>query len=110
MCVPTKRWGWRRPPSAGGQSERSYDPQPPRWEYPTGAQVRKVDSWGKLHAWHKTWNISKALCGEWVQLERIGSRVLVYYCRTLIRELNLENQRSTSVERWFSSSEEQTNL
>ena len=101
METPAQRWR---------KSERSYDPQPPRWEYPTGAQVRKVDSWGKLHAWDKTWNISKALCGEWVQLERIGSRVLVYYCRTLIRELNLENQRSTSVERWFSSSEEQTNL
>ena len=96
MQTPASRWR---------KSERGYDPRPPRWEYPAGARVRKVDSWGKLHAWDKTWNISKALCGEWVQLEHIGPRVLVYYCRTLIRELDLGNQRSTAVERWFPHSD-----
>ena len=65
----------------------------------------KVDSSGKLWAWDKHWKISKALCGEWVQLERIGQRVLVYYCRTLIRELDLGNQHSTAVERWFPQSD-----
>jgi len=33
----------------------------------------------------------------------VGNRLQVYYCRTLIREIELENQRSTMVERWFSS-------
>jgi len=33
--------------------------------------------------------ISRALAGEWVQLVRIEQRVLVYYCRTLVRELDL---------------------
>ncbi|MHB8217733.1 MAG: hypothetical protein ACYDDS_16800 [Candidatus Sulfotelmatobacter sp.] len=32
-----------------------------------------------------------------------GQQLQVYYCRTLIREIELENQRSTMVERWFSS-------
>jgi hypothetical protein len=32
---------------------------------------------------------------------RLEDRVLVYYCRTLIRELDLTTQRSTAVERWI---------
>jgi hypothetical protein len=28
---------------------------------------------------------------------------LVYYCRTLVRELDLSSQRSTAVERWLES-------
>jgi transposase InsO family protein len=94
METPAQRWH---------KSDRCYDPQPPRWEYPTGTRVRKVDSSGKLRAWDRHWKISKALCGEWVQLERIGARVLVYYCRTLVRELDLGSQRSTAVERWLPS-------
>jgi len=60
--------------------------------------------------WDKTWNISKALCGEWVQLERIEQRVLVYYCGTLVRELHLESQRTTVVGRWFLSPDAQAKL
>jgi hypothetical protein len=97
METPAQHWQ---------KSDRRYDPhdpQPPRWEYPSGARVRKVDSSGKLRAWDRQWKISKALCGEWVLLERIGERVLVYYCRTLVRELDLGSQRSTAVERWLPS-------
>ena len=94
METPAQRWQ---------KSDRRYDPQPPRWEYPTGTRVRRVDSSGKLRAWDRHWKISKALCGEWVRLEQIGERVLVYYCRTLVRELDLGSQRSTAVERWLPS-------
>jgi len=92
METPAQRWQ---------KSERRYDPQPPRWEYPSGTWVRKVDSSGKLRAWDRHWKISKALSGEWVQLERVGERVLVYYCRTLVRELDLGSQRATAVARWL---------
>ena len=92
MSTPAQRW---RP------SERRYDPNPPRWEYPAGARVRKVDCCGKLRVKGRSWNIGKALCGEWVQLESAGDRLLVYYCRTLIRELDFGSQRSTAVERWL---------
>jgi len=37
-----------------------------------------------------------------VQLERVGERVLVFYCLTLVRELDLASYRSTIVERWLS--------
>ena len=100
---PHEALGMETPAQHWQKSERRYDPQPARWEYPSGARVRKVDSSGKLRAWDHNWKISKALCGEWVQLERIGDRVMVYYCRTLVRELDLGSQRATAVARWLPS-------
>jgi transposase InsO family protein len=97
MQTPASRW---RP------SLRRYDPNPPRWEYPSGAKVLKVDSQGKLTLAGENWKISNALAGEWVQVVRLESRLLVYYCTTLIREIDLEGQRSTRVERWIPQPEQ----
>ncbi len=96
---PHEALGMKTPASRWRPSERNYDPNPPRWQYPEGAWVRKVDSSGKLKLDGRNWNISQALAGDWVQLEKIERRVQVYYCRTLIRELDLEEHRSTIVER-----------
>lgn len=101
MQTPASRWQ---------KSPRSYDPHPARWEYPTGSKVGKVDSWGKLHAWGVHCRVSKSFSGERVRLERIDRRVLVYYCRALIRELNLDNPRSTIVERGLSTSDSSIQL
>src|ERR1035438_451179 len=98
---PHEALGMRTPASLWQPSPRVYDPQPPHWEYPAGAQVRKLDADGKVRAYGRSWNISQALRREWVQLMRLEDRVLVYYCRTLIRELDLTTQRSTAVERWI---------
>ena len=38
------------------------------------------------------------------QVSRLEQRMLVFYCTTLLRELDVENQRSTIVERWFPTS------
>jgi hypothetical protein len=59
-----------------------------------------VDSSGKVKIEGRNWNISQALAGDWVQFIRLEERVQVYYCNTLIRELDLALQRSTIVERW----------
>jgi len=98
---PHEALGMERPASRWRPSERRYDPQPPRWEYPAGAKVRKVDSQGKLTLGDRNWHISGALCGEWVQVVKLGERVQVYYCSTLVREIDLTIQRSTMVERWI---------
>jgi transposase InsO family protein len=92
MATPATRWH---------PSLRRYDPNPPRWQYPEGAWVRKVDNTGKLKLKGRNWNISQALTGEWVQLLEVEDRIQVYYCNTLIRELDLEIHRSTIVERWI---------
>ena len=92
MQTPATRW---RP------SPRRYDPNPPRWEYPEGAWVLKVDCQGKLDLQGQKWKVSKSLAGEWVQLVRVEQRTLVFYCATLIRELDPGIQRSKIVERWI---------
>ncbi len=89
MQTPATRW---RP------SARRYDPNPPRWEYPEGAWVRKLDGEGKLGLQGHNWNISRSLAGEQVQIVPVEHRLLVFYCQTLIRELDLKTQRSTIVE------------
>lgn len=88
----------KTPANVWRKSERRYDPHPPRWEYAPGSKVLKLDGTGKMDAYGLRWSISRALRGQWVQLDRIGERVLVYYCRTRIRELDLENHRSTAVD------------
>ena len=98
---PHEALGMERPASRWRPSERRYDPQPPRWEYPTGAKVRKVDSQGKLTLAGGNWKISSALAGEWVQVVKLGERMQVYYCSTMVREIDLAIQRSTMVERWI---------
>ena len=92
MATPASRW---RP------SARRYDPHPMAYEYEPGAWVLKVDCQGKLDVGGHKWQINKALRGERVQLIRIEERVQVYYCRTLIRELDFASQRSTIVDRWL---------
>jgi transposase InsO family protein len=102
---PHEALGMQTPASVWHKSERNYDPHPPRWEYPIGAKVLKVSHQGTLDAYGARWKIAKALRGEWVQLEPIEQRVLVYYCRTLVRELNLKTSSSTAVERWLPQAE-----
>jgi transposase InsO family protein len=102
---PHEALSMQTPASVWRKSERSYDPHPPRWEYPTGAHVLKVGSQGNLDAYGARWKIAKALRGEWVQLEQVEQRVLVYYCHTLVRELDLKTRCSTAVERWLPNPE-----
>lgn len=95
MQTPATRW---RP------SERRYDPHPPRWEYPPGAWVLKVDCQGKLDIAAQKWRVSKTLAGEWVQVVRVEQRMLIFYCNTLVRELDPASQHSTIIERCFPGS------
>jgi transposase InsO family protein len=97
---PHEALGLRTPASVWRPSGRRYQAQPSRWEYPTGSWVLKVDPQGKVEVKGWKWKISKSLCGEWVRLEQIENRVLVYYCATLCREIDLDLQCSTIVEHW----------
>jgi len=95
MKTPASQW---RP------SAKRYDPHPPRWEYPEKAKVLKVDCCGKIKMAGRNWQIGKAFIGEWLQVVPVGSRRLIYYCTTLIRELELGSQRATMVARWLPNS------
>ncbi|HVP56116.1 MAG TPA: hypothetical protein VMU45_14095 [Candidatus Eisenbacteria bacterium] len=98
---PHEALGMERPASHWQPSPRRYDPQPPRWQYPPGAIVGKVDTCGRPTLAGLKWRISSALAGEWEQVVKLGERIQVYYCTTLVRELDPAIQRSTMVERWM---------
>jgi len=97
---PHEALNMRTPASVWSPSSRCYDPHPPRWEYPAGAWVLKVGRDGKVKAKGRNWKINKALAGEWVQLVPTGQRWMVFYCSTLVREIDPLVQCSTIVEHW----------
>ena len=99
---PHEALGMRTPASVWSRSAKRYQPNPPAWEYEVGAEVRKLHAEGQLYLEGRRWEISRALAGEWVELVRVEGRILVYYCRSLVRELDPLSQRSTAVDRWLS--------
>jgi transposase InsO family protein len=96
---PHEALGMRTPSSVWHPSSRAYDPNPPAWDYDEGAEMRKVNGNGTISIGNINWKIAQALATEWVQLKRIDQRVLVFYCRTLVREIDLNTSRSTAVDR-----------
>jgi transposase InsO family protein len=98
---PHEALGMKTPATVWNKSARKYQPPTPAWEYERGAEVRKLADQGQLHLSGRRWEISRALAGEWVKLVRLEGRILVYYCRSLVRELDLTYQRSTAVDRWW---------
>jgi hypothetical protein len=92
----------KTPATVWQKSARRYVAQAPAWEYEVGAEVCRLSTVGRLHLQGRVWEISRALAGEWVRIARLDGRVLVYYCHSLVRELDLLTQRSTAVNRWVS--------
>ena len=99
---PHEALDMRTPASVWSKSTKRYVANPSAWEYEAGAEVRKLHAEGQLYLQGRRWDISRALAGERVQLTRIEGRILVYYCRSLVRELDPLSQRSTAVDRWLS--------
>jgi transposase InsO family protein len=96
---PHEALDMRTPASVWRPSPRRYDPNPPPWEYPQGAWTLKVDCQGTVDLKGRRWRIGKTLAGERVLIQPIEERYLVYYCATLVRELDPAMERSTIVER-----------
>ncbi len=96
----------KTPAEVWKKSARSWSPNAAReWQYEPGAEVYKLSSAGQLQLKGRRWEISLALAGEWVQVERIDQRVLVFYRRSLVGELDAPTQRSTMVDRWVRSTQ-----
>jgi transposase InsO family protein len=97
---PHEALGMHTPASRWQPSKRVYQPIAPAWDYGVGAEVRRLSVDGDLYLDNHRWRVSQALAGESVRLERVGERILLYYCSTLVRQLDRSVQRSTRVERW----------
>jgi hypothetical protein len=93
---PHEALGMQTPATLWRPSLRRYDPHPPRWEYPQGAWVLKVDCQGKLDIQGNKRKISRALAGEWVQVVPVEQRMMVFYCTTLMRELDAGTRKTVS--------------
>jgi transposase InsO family protein len=104
---PHEALGMKTPSEFWLPSPRCYIPNPPAWEYPEGAWTLKVDCQGTIDIKDHRWRIGKTLAGERVHIQPVEERFLVYYCNTLVRELDPVLSRSTIVERL--STEEQKN-
>jgi hypothetical protein len=61
----------------------------------------KIDCQGTLDLHGRRWRVGRTLAGERVLIQPVGQRYLVFYCATLVREIDPEIQRSTIVERWI---------
>src|SRR4051812_23588702 len=89
MQVPAQRW---KP------SPRAFCAEHPAWEYPHPALVRKVRENGGVCLGGRSYFISRAFIGENVQLELVEHRVVVWFCRTLVREFDLRTGTSHPVD------------
>jgi len=84
--------------------------QPPAWEYPDGAWTLKVDNHGTIDIHDQPYRIAKSLIGERVHIVPVEDRYLIYYCNTLIREINPTTKRSTIVDRFVQQNNLPKNL
>ena len=98
---PHEALGMQTPAQLWHPSPRRYNPCPPAWEYPEGAWTLKVDCQGTIDIAGRRWRIGKTLAGERVHIQPVEQRYLVYYCATLVRELDPAMKRSTIVERFI---------
>jgi hypothetical protein len=97
---PHEALGIETPASRWTPNERKYQPQPPDWDYGAGAEIKRLSVDGDLCPDNQRWKVSLSLAREPVRLERVEQRILVYYCHTIVREIDLGAQRSTAVDRW----------
>ena len=97
---PHEALGMQTPASRWQPSPRSYQHIPPTWQYPEGAWTLKVDNHGTIDIRERPYRISKALIGERVCILPVEDRYLIYYCNTLIRELDPPTGRATLIDRF----------
>ena len=85
MAVPASRY---RP------SPRRYQPRPTPWDYPAGADVRRITGWGAVRHRGESHFVCEALVGEWVQCQEFAGKLLVTFRQMHIREIDLKTGRT----------------
>ncbi len=82
MVTPATRWQ---------PSPRPFQPNPRQWEYPADWEVHRLADQGQLWWQAKRGEISCALRGQLVGLQRTADRVLVHFCNVALREIDLQS-------------------
>jgi len=97
-CVrPHEALQMRTPHQVWERSVRPYRDWCPDWEYPSGSEVKELDSIGQLRWNRRRYFVSKALARKQVGLLEVQQRILVYYRRTFVCELDPLRPRSLDV-------------
>jgi transposase InsO family protein len=79
MATPASRWQ---------PSTRAFQSTPPDWQYPPGLQVLRLSGEGQLSWSGRRWEISRALRRQFIGIQPVGQRAIVYFCRTPLKELD----------------------
>lgn len=96
-CVrPHEALQMKTPDQVWHQSPRAFQESPSVWEYPAGSEVKEIDHNGQFRLHRQRHYITKALAGREVGLLEVEHRILVFYRRTLLCELDLRQSASIS--------------
>jgi len=91
---PHEALGMKRPVERYQRSPRSYQENVQEWEYPTGSDVRRLNSQGMLTEQGQRWFVCGALAGQRVRVERFDGKLLVSYRHMYIREIDPARRKS----------------
>jgi transposase InsO family protein len=78
-------------------SSRAYNPHPSEWQYPAGADVRRLNSAGCLDYQRRRFFVCEALAEQQVWCQPFADRILVHFRHMTIREINVATGRTTAV-------------
>ena len=88
----------QEPPALHFQSSaRAYQATPPRWAYPAGSDVHRIDHNAMISYAGRRFFIAEALIDEEVACTRLADRVLVTYRHMFVRELELRTGRTRTL-------------
>lgn len=91
---PHEALGMQRPAERYRPSPRPYPAEPAEWAYPSGSDVRRLNSQGSLAYGGQRWFVCGALAEQWVRVERFEGKLLVSYRHMYIREVDWDTGRS----------------
>jgi transposase InsO family protein len=78
-------------------SSRNYQEQVPPWEYPSGSDVRRLNSRGMLTEAGQRWFVCESLAGQAVRVERFDGKLLVSYRHMYMREIDPERRTTRAL-------------
>jgi len=94
---PHESLDMKTPASCYEASRRRYQAKPPRWEYESGAEVKKLNSQGCLDHRRGRFFVCEALANEEVCVEWLGGLLLVRFRHFYVREINVETGRTRAL-------------
>ena len=86
---PHAALGMQTPASRWQRSARSFQADPPDWNYAADFEPLRLSSQGQLQWRGQRWEISRALRNQLVGLQQVEQKMLVYFSNTVVRQIDL---------------------